>query len=324
MPPSPTPRPVAESRLFDPIRCGSYAHSVLLSALRRALGVGSLAAVLGLGACSLALNPGEPQCETDDDCDARGFAGAHCVDQICGGGVGGGGTGGAGPFSCLGNVIEPVPDTTKTINFTFQLAYATDSVPLTDGDIDVCDKLDVDCTGASTGDYPKNLMPDASGNVSLTVHEGFDGFVRVTATDTMDSRIYVGRPVVVPPKVKQVQLLRPQEYAALVGIAQLTPDPTRGTAIVLGLDCNGDANAGIRFESPAADGNSKEFYLVNQQPALPPDVIATDKDGFGGFYNLKPSATVVRSYLGDQYIGESSFSVLANTISYVQVAPTPQ
>lgn len=301
---------------------------MLVTALRSALGVASIAAVLGLGACSIALAPGEPQCETDADCAERGFEGASCVDQVCTGeGVGGGGA--TGPFACLGNVVEPAPDTSKTIQFTFQLAYATDSVPLTSGDVDVCDKLDVDCAGASTGDYPKNLTPDSTGNISLTVHQGFDGFVRVTAPNTMDSRIYVGRPVIDPPKVKQVQLLRPSEYAALIGIAQLMPDPTRGTAIFLGLDCAGDPGSSVRFETPAADASSKEFYLINQQPALPPDATATDKDGFGGFYNLKPSATVVRAYLkasgaDDTYIGESSFSVLADTISYVQVGPTPQ
>ena len=48
--------------------------------------------------------------------------------------------------------------------------------------------------------------------------------------EIVPSRIYVGRPVVEPPKVKEVQLLRPNEYAALAGIAQGMVDDTRGTA----------------------------------------------------------------------------------------------
>ncbi len=277
-----------------------------------------------LGACTFVLNPSEAQCETDADCEARGFDGSSCVDQLCTDGAGGGG--GADPiWGCLGNVVEPEPDTSQTLEFTFRLAFAVDGAPLTTGTVDVCDKLDVDCTGTSP-DFPKGLTPDANGDVTVTVREGFDGFVRVEDMDIVPSRIYVGRPVVEPPKVKEVQLLRPNEYAALAGIAQGEVDDTRGTAILYGVDCSGEAAGSVSFEVPHADGESIEFYLINQAPTIPPNAESTDADGFGGFFNLPPALAVARAIRAEDqaFVGESSFQVLAGTISYVQIAPTPQ
>ncbi len=125
---------------------------------------------------------------------------------------------------------------------------------------------------------------------------------------------------------EEVQLLRKADYALLAAFAGEDVDPTRGTAIVLSIDCSGESGSGVRFESPNADAASLEFYLINQAPTTPPTATATDVDGFGGFFNLPVSAAVVRAYRDsdDVYIGESSFHVLANTISYVQVAPTPE
>jgi len=263
----------------------------------------------------------ENQCASADDCTDRGFANAACVDQVCVEDVA------QDPiWGCLGNVVEPTADPTKFVHFPIRLAYATDGSPVgTDAVVDVCGKLDITCTGTDPK-FPKGLSPDAEGMVDVLVQEGFDGFVRITSADTVDSRVYVGRPIVAPPSVKEVRLLRPTEYELLATLTGLAVDPTRGTAIVLAVDCGGIAVGGVRFETPNADSESVEFYLINQAPTIPPTATATDKDGFGGFFNLPPSSAVVRAFRAedDFFIGESSFQVLADTISYVQVAPTPQ
>ena len=271
----------------------------------------------GAQACTVVLSPGEPQCEADADCAAR------CVDEV---GVGGDGVGGGDTvWGCLGNVVEPTPDPSQKVELSVRLAFASDGNPVTTATVDFCDKLDIDCMGTSP-DFPKGLTPDSTGVVTVEVKQGFDGFVRITDDDIVDSRVYVGRPIVEVPKVKEIQLLRPNEYAALAGIAQGMVDDTRGTAILLAVDCKGDSASGVRFETPNADDESIAFYLINQGPVLPPTATATDKDGFGGFFNLPVSAAVARSFReeDDAYVGESSFQVVANTISYVQIAPTPQ
>lgn len=291
--------------------------------------LGILPIGLLVSGCSVALDAGEVQCETASDCEARGFENATCVSQVCQ----------KKPeppppdkiWGCLGDVVEPTPDITKKVELSVQLAFIGGG-PVTGVNIDVCDKLDPDCLGMSTA-LPKGLSPDSNGLVTFEVPQGFDGFVRVADTSSssgdpsiMPSRIYVGRPIVTPPKVKEVQLLSPFDYTTLIAYAKLQHDMTRGTTIILAVDCKGDNASGVRFTTTSADAESQEYYLVNQNPAAPPDATQTDVDGFGGFFNLEPGLVIAKSIRAkdDAYIGESSFQVLPETISYVQIAPTPK
>jgi hypothetical protein len=269
--------------------------------------------------CNAIVSPGDEQCTADADCEARGFADALCEDGVCVDAP-------VDPiWGCLGNVVEPVPDTSKKIEFPIRLAYAIDATPVTGAVIDVCDKLDIGCTGADPN-YPKGISPDAEGVVDVNVPEGFDGFVRITHPEIVDSRVYVGRPIVEPPSVKEVQLFRPSDIELLATLTDTEPDPTRGSAVVLGVDCSGIAASGLSFDVTTFDSGALAFYLINQLPVLPPGATATDKDGFGGFFNLETGSAVVTSTRAADgvYVGESGFQVLANTISYVQVAPTPE
>jgi hypothetical protein len=269
--------------------------------------------------CNAIVSPDVDQCATDDDCEARGFSGALCEDAVC-----------VEPpedpiWGCLGDVVEPTPDPSKTIDFPIRLALAIDGAPVAEAVVDICDKLDVGCVGEDPK-YPKGVSPNAEGVVNVKVPEGFDGFVRIAEPTIVDSRVYVGRPIVVPPSVKEVQLFRPEDIELLATLTGVEPDPTRGSAVVLGVDCSGIAASGVSFEVTTFDSGALAFYLINQLPVLPPGATATDKDGFGGFFNLKTGSAVVSATreLDGVYVGESGFQILANTISYVQVGPTPQ
>lgn len=274
-----------------------------------------LATLLGPLGCTLVLDPGEQQCKVDADCQPH-LPGGTCSAGVC-----------VKPvdpvWGCLGNVVEPLPDPTQKVTITEQLTD-TSQAPVTDATIDICAKLDVDCT-SSDPNYPKGLHPDAQGSLTFSVIQGFDGFIRITATSFMDSRVYVGRPVVTPPAVKSVRLIQTSEYGAIAGFAKQTVDPTRGTAILYAVDCSGLAAGGVSFASPNADANSASFYLINQLPTLPPTATSTDKDGFGGIFNLPtgPAVATTTRASDQRPVGQSSFAVLANTISYVQIAPTP-
>jgi hypothetical protein len=283
------------------------------------LALASLLVLAALPGCTVLLHPGEAQCSTDADCSDRGFTGATCVESACVTATV------VDPrWSCLGHVVEPDPDKSQKVPLVIHLALAADGSSVTKAVIDVCDKLDVDCSGTNP-DFPKGIKPDAGGVVKLSVVQGFDGFVRITDTAIMPSRVYVGRPLMAQPKFKEVQLLRPTDYTALAGVAGQTVDPKRGTAILAAINCVGDSAAGVTFKSPDADAKSLQFYLINQAPATPPGVNSTDKDGFGGYFNLPPATTVARAYrASDQsFVGESSFQVLAGTVSYVLVGPSP-
>lgn len=276
--------------------------------------------VLLAQACTAVVNGGEEQCASDQDCADRGFAGAICVEQTC------------QPLAidpvwgCLGNVTEPEPDPTRTVEFSILLTFAVGGGTASqDTVVDACDKLDIACTG-NNPDLPTGIRPDAEGMITMAVPEGFDGFVQIIGPEIVDSRVYVGRPLVGPPPVDAIELFRPGDIELLATLTGEEPDPTRGSAVVLAIDCSGEGAGGVRFETPNADDSTIAFYLINQAPALPPAATATDLDGFGGFFNLPAGAAVVRAIRDedDVFIGESSFQVLADTISYVLVAPTPR
>ncbi len=268
--------------------------------------------------CSLVLASSEPQCTTAADCTARGFSGAVCTANVCV----------MAPvvdpiWGCLGHVTAPTPDPTKKVDFSVALTF-TDQSPVTEATVDICDKLDLDCTSTDPN-YPKGLTPGPDGEVALSVPQGFDGFVRVAGPQVMDSRVFVGRPIITPPNVKSVRLLTPGVYNTLAMFANQMVDMTRGTAILLAVDCSGNSASDVSFTCAEADAKSQPFYLINQLPTVPPAATATDVDGFGGFFNLPVGTAVAGSFrASDQKaIGQSSFDVLANTISYVQIAPTP-
>jgi hypothetical protein len=278
-----------------------------------------LPACLGVAGCSVVLDPGEVQCDTEADCATRGFKGATCAAHVC-----------EMPavvdpvWGCLGHVVAPVPDPSKMITLSEQLVDAIGKTPVTMATVDVCDKLDVGCTAMTPG-FPKGLTPDKNGNVTFQVAQGFDGFVQIEGPGLMDSRVYVGRPVMEQPSVKAIELLQQTEYTALAGFAKQTVDMTKGTSILLGFDCQGLAEAGISFQTTDTDAGTQQFYLINQFPETPPTAKATDADGFGGFFNMPTGSAIAKSYrvAGNEYIGESSFTVLAYTVSYVLVSPTP-
>ena len=177
------------------------------------------------------LDPGESQCETTPDCATRGFTDAVCTNHVCEKIV-------VPPdpvWGCLGSVVQPVPDTSKKVELSVRLTFAADKSPVAGAMIDVCDKLDLDCTGKNP-DSPKGLTSAANGLVTFKVVQGFDGFIRVSSPEIVDSRIFVGRPIITPPLVKEVRLLSSNDYQTLVSYAKETYDPTRGTSILLATD----------------------------------------------------------------------------------------
>jgi hypothetical protein len=281
-----------------------------------------LGSLSSLPACSIVLDPDQSQCVTTSDCTARGFADAVCNAGVCAM---------APPvdpvWGCLGDIPNPVPDPTKKVTFTERMAFQEDESAATNIIVDVCDSIDIDCTSTDPN-FPKGLVPDSDGNITITVIQGFNGFVRVTPTTLnycVDSRVFIGRPLVAPPSVKEVRLIKPADYDVLVEASHLQVDATRGTAIFDAEDCSGNPVAGITFTCPDADSDSQVFYLINQFPELPPMATSTDADGFGGFINLPVGDTNAKSIRASDMkpIGESSFQVLANTISYVLLSPTP-
>jgi hypothetical protein len=274
--------------------------------------------LLANAACSVVLSPGEAQCETTADCTARGFPStAVCQASVCAM------VQAVDPiWGCLADVPNPTPDPTQKVTFTVELE-TLEQAPVTMATVDVCDKIDLDCTSTNP-DYPKGLSPDGNGNVTMTVPQGFDGFVRVAGPTVLDARVFVGRPLIKPPNVKAVRLIEPGDYETITAYAGLKVDMTKGTAILLVEDCSQNSASGVTFSDSTANSSSQAFYLINQVPVT--TATTTDIDGFGGILNLPPGTSIATATVAatKQTIGQTSFNVLAYTISYALITPTPQ
>ncbi len=111
----------------------------------------------------------EDQYASAEDCTDRGFENASCVNKVCVTDLV------DDPiWGCLGNVVEPEPDPTKSVEFPMGFVFATDGSGVgTDAVVDVCDKLDVACTGTDPT-FPKGLSPDNDGTIDFVVPEGFE------------------------------------------------------------------------------------------------------------------------------------------------------
>lgn len=292
------------------------------------------------GACSLAFDLDRNQCESNADCEAI-VAGSTCVEHVCtepqsqGGSGGGGGPneggGGAPPipenFSCLGSFVEPDPGDPVHHSYRLELATGQPGTPPLNMSVDLCNKLDVDCTN------PQTITPDAdSGSFEFDVAKSFQGFLLVHADapsspdpiPIVPTIVFFLSPVVVPEKEIVVRVIDPVSFEALSNAAGVPIDPDRGTSIVLTYDCNGDRAKGVHLESDDVDADTTPFHF---KAALPdPNSVQTDDQGAGGFVNMPPGDFTVRSYVydGHYFIGETSFLSRAGFLSYVPIGPTEQ
>ncbi|HSN97231.1 MAG TPA: hypothetical protein VLS89_03000 [Candidatus Nanopelagicales bacterium] len=285
-------------------------------------------AVLALVGCSLVIDSEQVQCETADDCAARGLSGA-CVANVCveqplgtGGQGGGGGGGGASPWGCLGQVSWPDldPARTVTVRTRFQM---TASQPIPD-DITVkyCDNLDIDCASPLADAIPIQ----ADGWVSVDVPEGTRGYFDLSGPSIKPTLVYFPRPAQAEPPPTEddpITLITPALFQGLVSAVGFQEDPARGTLLVLTVDCTGNPAPGVRIASQQADADATPFYFVNLTPS--PDQTQTDVSGFAGILNLPPGLGTVESRVAsdDARIGVSSFQIRPGALTNVAVEPTP-
>lgn len=300
--------------------------SLLASA---ALGGVALATIL-FGGCSIAFDLDREQCETNDDCAALGFAGATCgADKVCvtasdgGGGQGGEGQGGSGGsplpenFACLDGYTAPDPGATVHHDYRFEIATADPGTPPVNAMMKVCRSLDASCS-----DPELTMGLDAAGVAEFDLASDFQGFIELTADNTMPTLVFFQQPVIIPPGQKVIRVIDETSFTNLSNLAGVTVDPTRGTAILLAHDCADERSPGVRFTSSEIDEDTTPYHFKGSLPD--PDATETDEQGAGGFANIVPGNITVQATIADggRFIGESTFSVRAGHLSYVPMGPT--
>jgi hypothetical protein len=280
--------------------------------------------------CSLALGLGEEQCQTNADCDKRGFKNAQCSQHVCVAATGSGssssstGTGGAGgsdpAWSCLPGFVSPVPS--GTVQVDFQIVMATGAALPTDLKVKLCSSFDASCSSP----VDANVILDADGKHSFMVPPAFgNGYLEITSAsgETYPTLAFFGTDVIIPPALKVIRLTTPAQLNALLNLTMLTADPAHGIAIMLTSDCQDQRTAGVALVSVSgSDAKTVPFYFNGNLPD--PNATQTDAEGAGGFLNLKPGVVKVQAsrFATSEYIGDTTFQVRPQTISYVPIGPT--
>ncbi|APR86577.1 Hypothetical protein A7982_11926 [Minicystis rosea] len=218
-------------------------------------------------------------------------------------------------WSCVGAFTWPAPTTAGTVKVTIRATSFTTDLPFPDATVRACPRADLDCAGPIvTG------TTNAEGIAELDVPAGFTGYFDATATDTLESLVYLAWPLT-SDTIYDLQLGPYELYKGLVMSGGGTVDDTKGALFVYTRDCLGDDAPGVHLDldPPNIDG----FYFVNGSPVALQQ--GTSTDAIGGFANVTPSTITLTAKLVESNKPIALFTALVRTktLTYITLTPTP-
>lgn len=201
-------------------------------------------------------------------------------------------TGGA-DWSCL-NLPRPEaavvsPRAPQLLQSLQVLSSATNLVP-PNVSVRACAQRDPECLAPLTPATPI----DAEGWVDLTLYEGFDGYLEITADTLVPTMLFYADPLDADRSVDTVPV-GVVENAVLPSLAQAigtSQSPELGLVYLRAFDCQGVAAPGVTF---SIDRAGSAFYFVGGLPSA--TASETSAFGLGGFVNVGPGVVVVDAEL---------------------------
>jgi hypothetical protein len=316
----------------------------------------AMAAVMAalVSGCSLLIDAGRDQCSSTADCAGLGLDGS-CERGVCvapkamspsqraDGGVDGGmlasGTCRRDPDcedgeSCFKQKCAPTldvqpficetpaapPISSELVMFEMPVReFVSDKAPM-GLTVVACSINDVSCK-TPAGSYTDM---DGTANVKLMLPRGFDGFLKVTSTDTLPGLWYFTQPLVAPRVAKPLAAVSPATLDLLAAITGLAVDASKGLVILEAFDCNGVASGGIHFEE--GKRAARPFYIIDELPSLEATVTVRDAMAdlaAGGFLNAPPGFTVFTARIGvdGPVLNQHNAHVQASTVTYLDIYP---
>jgi hypothetical protein len=244
--------------------------------------------------------------------------------------IGAGDYGVGGSWGCVGSVTPPVAKAGAEVTLTLEATLFTTGGPFQGLTIRACDQNDMTCAtpigpAATTG---------ASGEATLTVSSGFEGYVDATATGMMESLIYLSRPVV-GDATYGLNVGTYDEYAANVMSAAGTVSPEDGALWINTEDCLGQPAAGVALslDAPWNEG-ADAFYFQNgaavdvqtqDETSINASVGGFTDVAIGGFANVtpgRPALTATLTSNGELY-AQFAVYVRRQNLTVVLLEPTP-
>lgn len=313
---------------------------------QRVVGTVSLFAILSASAvaCSLVVQGAStPQCRVDSDCAGRQphVTGASCVSGVCqvstssiastdGGKDGAGAADASAPnnWDCLSKPAYP-PFSKLSYSIIVHLRDGLSStsngsldpyggIPIVGATIQVCGTLDTNCsvphTPPVTTDSRGVAVVDFPANTSNYLNINAPNYVRFLSYPAMR---LLPQLETVP---AEMSMVKRSDLPALVGLAQVTPDPNLGQIFFGVVYC--DANpqltpGGVSMALDKTDPSTALFYMNGNLPSL--TATKTDPNSGGGFFNVPPGGRTVSASLQatGQRIGARTILIVPDAITQV-------
>lgn len=306
--------------------------------------IAALVCAFGLAGCSILVNIGDKQCNSDSDC-TRADLGNVCMDHVCidtstckGASCndGGDGTcttdkqcGGDTPRCMHGTCVssdvatqwlcttDSTATTNPTVKYGFHIVDFLSREPPKTITVNACRNNDVACA------EPVATFKDTTGMgyAQFNLPNGFLGYFEINS-DSTPALLYVTKPIIKDTENRDVPTLQASTVQLTAQVTGFTFDKTKGLALLEAIDCSGKPAGGVEFKHNATSGD--QFYLVDQVPskdATMTEYNDSDMTADGGFINLTPGFVMFSATLGDDGLVLGSFNaqIRANTITYVDM-----
>ena len=293
---------VERASLVRTARAWEYHRWVYLTALCGCLGVGCTQLDDATDSCLVLGGP----CETDQD----GSDGPEVPPA----------------WSCLNETPQAPPANASRPPITYVVPIVDFANPPTRPAalaITVCQFNDSDCENpVPAAINPVPNQPPAV--VAITVPYGFDGYLKMTATDYVDTEYYLGGPMLgnldgtTTVQGIPIPMLRQSVMDGMFTDLIQTRDITAGVLAIRSINCLGVPadNVDVKMDDPVRGFG---YTLINNQPVASDPPLPTDTRGVAGYANVPPGGTSVRGFVGDSVIGRTGFRVRENQLTVGEV-----
>ena len=255
--------------------------------------------------CSVAVDSDRVQCETDSDCAA--YADSVCAESICVP---------APKWACLDAPQAPVSNGPRH-SVPFVVQNIISMMPIPGVSARLCRKIDVTCEEPVS----EAQLTDASGQVTFTVDDGFDGYVNFEGEGLIRGLYFFNPPVRTDLPTASISIGSLEVMGVLARTVGTKQDPQRAITLVGVRDCTGAPAAGVVLKAEGADALSVPYYSKDNLPSGA--ATETDSAGYGGLVNANPGSITVRATVAGsgREVGQVTLLTREDSITYGSIVP---
>jgi hypothetical protein len=256
--------------------------------------------------CSVLVDSGREQCQSNLDCRVRGiaFAQSVCIDSLCQ----------ADPdWACAGSLDKTGPQEALSVPITMN-GLAT-AMPVLGAELLLCNRTDFDCTAPVA-----QTTSDELGKALLDFPAEFAGYISVRKDGEIEpTLVFPNLPMVAGEEIGPLILLGPNGGATLATQLGIEPKPGTGAAFLGVRNCHNQPGLGAEMAYQGNLAGAQAFYSFNYLPSR--TATAVDTSGAAGLVNLEPGFLGVQSNIDGRAMAELAVVIHANMTTVGLVRP---